>query len=249
MDEYVSEGKRKYVPLFSSFFYHTSTPLQSNTLARRLPTSSRMSASVLFLSPIILIPLAEEAEEAADSAAISEVPPSAELRTLKEAEESLYKAEHLLTEHDLQIVALDLPERMQLIDSTPLSLYSPSHAADFRALDGLEAKQACSRWVLGELQKRRVVQLDFDKQKQAQDQIAQVLRLYSEEHLEPAYIMKFESRHLDLLTDEAIWEVCDAYRRYLDLLVPSPAGITHRTTPRRHVPSWRRCAGSCARGR
>lgn len=94
-----------------------------------------------------------------------------------------------------------------------------------------------------------MVQLDFDKQKQAQDQIAQVLRLYSEEHLEPAYIMKFESRHLDLLTDEAIWEVCDAYRRYLDLLVPSPAGITHRTTPRRHVPSWRRCAGSCARGR
>lgn len=127
MDEYVSEGKRKYVPLFSSFFYHTSTPLQSNTLARRSPTSSRMSASVLFLSPTFLIPLAEEAEEAADSAAISEVPPSAELRTLKEAEESLYKAEHLLTEHDLQIVALDLPERMQLIDSTPLSLYSPSH--------------------------------------------------------------------------------------------------------------------------
>ena len=93
------------------------------------------------------------------------------------------------------------------------------------------------------------IAVDFDKQKQAQDQIAQVLRLYSEEHLEPAYIMKFESRHLDLLTDEAIWEVCDAYRRYLDLLVPSPAGITHRTTPRRHAPSWRRCAGSCARGR
>ena len=41
--------------------------------------------------------------------------------------------------------------------------------------------------------------------------------------------------------------------RVLTLLVcmgySSPAGITHRTTPRRHAPSWRRCAGSCARGR
>lgn len=36
---------------------------------------------------------------------------------MKEKEESLYKAENFLTEHDLQIVALDLPERMQLIDS------------------------------------------------------------------------------------------------------------------------------------
>ena len=124
-----------------------------------------------------------------------------------------------------------------------------TEAAPQNAAGERKQQMARSKKLIDELQKRRVVQLDFDKQKQAQDQIAQVLRLYSEEHLEPAYIMKFESRHLDLLTDEAIWEVCDAYRRYLDLLVPSPAGITHRTTPRRHAPSWRRCAGSCARGR
>ena len=113
---------------------------------------------------------------------------------------------------------------MQLIDSTA-SILAISRI-DFRALDGLEAKQACSRWILGELQKRRVLQLEFDRQKQAQDQIAQVVKLYSEEHLEPAYIMKFESRHLDLLPDDAIWEVCDAYRRYLVLHVPLSRG-TH----------------------
>ena len=61
--------------------------------------------------------------------------------------------------------------------------------------------------------------MDFHDQKQAQDQISKVIQLYSEEHLEPTYIMKFESRHLYLLSDDVIWEVCEAYNRYLDLLV------------------------------
>lgn len=119
VDEYVSEGKRKYVLIFPYNFITLVRPC-SRILWRGDCLLHQGCRHRYSFSPF-LIPLAEEAEEAADSAAISDVPPSEELRTLKEAEESLYKAEHLITEHDLQIVALDLPERMQLIDSTPLS--------------------------------------------------------------------------------------------------------------------------------
>ena len=120
VDEYVSEGKRKYV-----FYIFILQNFSSVVRSCRgiLWRGDRLLHQGRWHRYAFLVPsssLAEEADEASDSAALPDVPPSQELRTLKEAEESLYKAEHLLTEHDLQIVALDLPERMQLIDSESL---------------------------------------------------------------------------------------------------------------------------------
>lgn len=40
-----------------------------------------------------------------------------EMKVLRDTKEAIYREDHLLTESDLQIVALDLPERIQLIDS------------------------------------------------------------------------------------------------------------------------------------
>ena len=44
-----------------------------------------------------------------------------EMKVLRDTKEAIYREDHLLTESDLQIVALDLPERIQLIDSMVIS--------------------------------------------------------------------------------------------------------------------------------
>ena len=61
------------------------------------------------------------------------------------------------------------------------------------------------------------------------EEISQVLAFYvvragepcdaQEQHLEPHYIIKIASRHLQDLMDSDVWHVCELYAEYSELLV------------------------------
>ena len=58
--------------------------------------------------------MAEEESEKEEAEA-TEMPATKEMETMKTAEETIWKEENLLTERDVQIAALDVPERIQLV--------------------------------------------------------------------------------------------------------------------------------------
>lgn len=58
--------------------------------------------------------MAEE-ESQGEEMGEKEAPITKEMEAMKTAEEMIWKEEHLLTERDLQIAALDIPERIQLV--------------------------------------------------------------------------------------------------------------------------------------
>lgn len=58
--------------------------------------------------------MAEE-ESQGEEMGEKEAPITKEMESMKTAEELIWKEEHLLTERDLQIAALDIPERIQLV--------------------------------------------------------------------------------------------------------------------------------------
>lgn len=58
--------------------------------------------------------MAEEESEKEEAEA-TEMPATKEMETMKTAEEAIWKEENLLTERDVQIAALDIPERIQLV--------------------------------------------------------------------------------------------------------------------------------------
>lgn len=59
--------------------------------------------------------IAEEMAEEESEKEEEEAPVTKEMETMKTAEEMIWKEENLLTERDVQIAALDIPERIQLV--------------------------------------------------------------------------------------------------------------------------------------
>lgn len=59
--------------------------------------------------------IAEEMAEEESEKEEEEAPVTKEMETMKVAEEMIWKEENLLTERDVQIAALDIPERIQLV--------------------------------------------------------------------------------------------------------------------------------------
>lgn len=96
-------------------------------------------------------------------------------------------------------------------------------------LEDYQDKMNCSDWIFNELQVRHHSDFGSVDDSLVKEEISQVLAFYvvragepcdaQEQHLEPHYIIKIASRHLQDLTDSDVWHVCELYAEYLELLV------------------------------